>query len=269
MPKIIQSDAGEFLKNLDPYSIDLLVTSPPYWCQRIYGSHPDEIGCEPRFSDYINNLVNIFNLSKKCMKPTGWIVINIGDTYFNQPGQARTSKTSMIGNSPRWGEFATTAPKRDLRGLPIKSQAGIPERFKIAMIDQGWRCRNTIIWNKPHPSPTSSKDRWAVAYEVIHCFSVSEKSYFNKTPAGFVLPSPSGDVWTHSHRHTQNNRLSEEHPSVMPEAIVQRLVAQLAPESGTVIDPFAGSGTVLVAAAKLGRTALGCDLYNWESKKNE
>jgi site-specific DNA-methyltransferase (adenine-specific) len=256
---ITNKDAGEFLRELAPASVDLVLTSPPYWCQRTYGSDPRELGTECVVTDYVTRLADILHGAWSCLRPTGWLAVNIADTYANQPGQYRHSDKSGVSASNR--QKAGSAPMRSLAGLPLKTQAAVPERLKIAMIDRGWRCRNTIIWHKTSPLPTTATDRWNLSYEVVHVFARSSKSYFSRTEHGGFSEYGTHDVWTVNPARRQAGN----HPAVMPEKLVGRLIDQLSPVGGLVADPFAGSGTVLRVARERMRETCGADIYDWET----
>jgi site-specific DNA-methyltransferase (adenine-specific) len=79
--KVHCSDALSFLKRMPDNSINLVITSPPYFQQRDYGC--GGIGNEVTENEYINNLVTIFNESFRVVKSTGAIVFNLGDKYLN------------------------------------------------------------------------------------------------------------------------------------------------------------------------------------------
>ncbi|KKM05541.1 hypothetical protein LCGC14_1753070, partial [marine sediment metagenome] len=61
--------------------------------------------------------------------------------------------------------------------IPDKSLCLIPQRFAIEMVNRGWILRNTIIWHKPNPMPSSAKDRFTVDFEYIYFF-VKQKRYW-------------------------------------------------------------------------------------------
>jgi site-specific DNA-methyltransferase (adenine-specific) len=248
-------DARTFLDTLPDASVDLLFTSPPYWCQRVYGNSASELGVEPSVNDYIANMSATLHASWRVIKRSGWMVINIGDTYANQPGSLRTGLTSKVSASNQIN--ARSAVQRNLAGLPLKSMAAVPERLKIAMIDLGWRCRNTVVWQKSNPLPTTAADRWNTTWEPIHCFARSERSYFRYQP---TLQDIKGDVW----RMATRSGKSLNHPAAMPRKLAQIIIATLSPQNGMVIDPFAGSGTVLHVAGELDRCNMGAELYEWK-----
>lgn len=146
---IYQGHSLDVLKTFPSESIDMVITSPPYWQLRDYEKN-EQLGLESDFNIYIQNLIEIFTEVKRVLKKEGVCFINIGDTYSS-------SNTCNIKE---------------------KSLCGIPDRFKIAMIDSGWICRNEIIWHKPNAMPCSVKDRFNNDYEKMYMFTKSKKYYF-------------------------------------------------------------------------------------------
>src|SRR6476469_2031108 len=141
--KIIQGSALDQLKTLPDNSIDCCITSPPYWNLRDYKVE-DQLGREKDFHIYIQRLIEIFYHVKRVIKDTGSIFVNIGDSYNEN-----------------------------------KSLVGIPERFALAMTDQlGLIRRNTIIWHKPNPMPSSIKDRFTIDFEYLYFFTKSKNYHF-------------------------------------------------------------------------------------------
>ena len=85
MPKtktniIFNGDVITHLKKLPSESIDMVMTSPPYWALRDYGIK-GQLGLEPTFHQYISNLCDIFDGVKRCLKNQGTCWVNLGDTY--------------------------------------------------------------------------------------------------------------------------------------------------------------------------------------------
>ncbi len=143
---IYNEDCLDTMARMDDGVIDLTVTSPPYFNLRDYGNEK-QIGIEESFNDYLNNLLNVFNSTYRILKDDGILFVNIGDTYASK----------KVGNIKR------------------KTLIGIPDRFKIMMIDNGWICRNDIIWHKPNAIPSSAKDRFVNDYERVLMFVKNEK----------------------------------------------------------------------------------------------
>lgn len=142
---IILGDALSVLKTLPDSWCDCTVTSPPYFSKAYRYSTdtlPNQIGVGRNPTEYIESLMNICHEVKRVLKSTGTFWINIGDTYVD------------------------------------KKLQGIPDRLKVAMIDDGWICRNDIIWQKPNCHPDSASDRYTVDYERILFFAKSMKYSF-------------------------------------------------------------------------------------------
>lgn len=139
--KIYNMDCLEGLRLLPDKCIDMAITSPPYFNLRDYGT-VGEIGSETDCKDYINNLITIFTEIHRVLKDGGSCWVNIDDVYNNQ------------------------------------SLMCIPDRFKIKMIENGWICRNEIIWHKPNAMPSSAKTRFNADYEKLYFFTKKAKYYF-------------------------------------------------------------------------------------------
>lgn len=138
---IYRGDCLEIMKQFPDGCIDLVVTSPPYFNLRDYGEN-GQIGQEKDFGAYVDRLILIFNEVHRVLKDEGSCFVNIDDVYSNQ------------------------------------SLLGIPDRFKIRMIENGWMCRNEIIWHKPNAMPSSAKTRFNNDYEKMYFFTKSKKYQF-------------------------------------------------------------------------------------------
>jgi len=173
---ILQGEALEQLKTLPEKSINMCMTSPPYWALRDYGVDK-QLGLEATFDEYINKLCNIFDEVKRVLRDDGTCWVNIGDTYFgggNNRGNKKTLSKIQRGNK---GAVGQVQMKWD-NSFQSKCLISIPFRFAIEMINRGWILRNTIIWHKPNCMPSSVKDRFTADFEYIFFFSKKKKYYF-------------------------------------------------------------------------------------------
>ncbi|MFA7236547.1 MAG: site-specific DNA-methyltransferase [Phycisphaeraceae bacterium] len=141
VPHFVCGDAGDVLSQFPDESIDLCMTSPPYWGHRLY-SHGG-VGLEESPQRYISNLVAIFKEVRRVLKSTGSFWLNIGDSYSN------------------------------------KQLVGIPWRVAIALMDQqNWIMRNSVIWNKVKGGPDTAKDRLRNVHELVFHFVKTPQGYF-------------------------------------------------------------------------------------------
>ena len=189
---ILHGSAQDKLKELPSDSVDCCITSPPYWALRDYKTE-GQLGLEPTFQHYIKKLVDIFSQVRRVLKRSGSCWVNIGDTY-SSGGRGKNTTPTNTGN-----KMAKDCFRYDT-GLPDKSLCLIPERFAIAMVDQGWILRNKIIWYKPNCMPSSAKDRFTVDWEYLFFFTKSQRYYFEtqyepidkdtpkKYESGFTFP---------------------------------------------------------------------------------
>ena len=146
---IYNGDALEILKQFPSESIDMCITSPPYWNMRDYGVD-GQLGNEKTFEEYLDKLQKIFNEIYRIIKKKGSCYVNIGDVYCNH-------------NSI---------------GVKKQSLLCLPDRFKINMVNNGWLCRNEIIWHKPNAMPSSAKTRFNNDYEKMFFFTKDDLYYF-------------------------------------------------------------------------------------------
>jgi len=136
------------------------------------GAWKGQLGLEPTFDLYIKHLCDIFDEVKRGLKKEGSIWVNMGDSYNGSGGCGWTGLESK-----NWEQKAQ--PHR-IKNYPVKSLCCIPDRFKIEMINRGWICRNTIIWHKPNPMPSSAKDRFTVDFEYLFFFVKNKRYYFEQ-----------------------------------------------------------------------------------------
>ena len=139
---LIVDDCVKSMKLLKNNSVDLIVTSPPYWGQRDY-KNANQWGNEKDVKEYITKMTVWGKECFRVLRNTGTLFLNIGDKYSK-------------------------------KGLNL-----IPERIAIAFTDTGWCLRNTIIWYKPNHMPTSVKDRFCNTYEYIYFFVKDSGKYYN------------------------------------------------------------------------------------------
>jgi len=276
---LYQGDCLEVLRDLPSESVDVAITSPPYFQLRDYGAD-GQIGQEASPALYLEALRSVFCEVYRILKQKGSLWLNVGDTYYGgapktQPKDAKgVSRQTIVvktcdgcgktfeGNPSR--RYCTSVcggaktEKRSGFDRP-KSMLGLPWRLATILADNGWVLRNDVIWHKPNHLPTHVKDRLPASHEHLFHFvkqgiwrgSHYDGTYFYNQEAMKGLD----DVW--SVRTTPGK---SGHPAPFPSEIVERPVLATCPEGGTVLDPFLGSGTVAFTAEKLGRQWVGIEL---------
>lgn len=170
------------LRGLPGASVDMVMTSPPYWMMRDYGV-PGQLGLESTFEEYLAKLCRVFDEVKRLLKPEGTCWVNMGDCFASSSIQNCGFNERWHGREFRAHKQAVTdffRPARPKTRLPKKSLCLIPFRFVIEMIKRGWRLRNVIVWHKPNCLPSSATDRFTVDFEYVFFFAKSQRYYFER-----------------------------------------------------------------------------------------
>jgi len=147
---ILLGDVTEQLRGLPAASIDTVVTSPPYYLLRDYGS-PDQLGLEPTVEAYVERIVAVCRELARVLTPTGSLWLNIGDSYS------------------RHARF----------GARRKSLLLAPERVILALAADGWIVRNRVVWHKSNPMPASVRDRLVSSWEHVYLLTRAESYFFD------------------------------------------------------------------------------------------
>lgn len=261
-------DSLELIREIPRESIDLLVTSPPYWAKRVYNGS-GEIGSEDTPEEFVKKLADFFEELRPYLKPTANVFVNIGDTYFGSGAGAWSKYLDEDGNvtavqKERKEKFFTTKPlqpkiKQNGRLYQNKQLLLIPSRFAIEMQDRGWILRDDIIWHKPNRIPASVTDRMNNTYEHVFHFVLKKKYYFDlnavKVQGTGGREKNPGDVWS-----INTQPLPGDHTATFPEKLIERIVLCGSPSGGTVLDPFLGTGTTWIVCERLGRKCIGFEI---------
>lgn len=182
--EVINGECREVMQGFPSDSIDLVVTSPPYWGLRDYGVD-EQLGLEAHPQLYIDHLVEICREVKRVIKPTGSFWLNLGDTYFSnnkQTGRNDTNSetsTNFKGWSNWEGGKKKLGPVMNNNWLQPKQLLGIPWRVASALQEDGWILRNCVVWHKPNHMPESVRDRLTKSYEFFFFFVKQRKYYYN------------------------------------------------------------------------------------------
>jgi DNA modification methylase len=245
--EVRRGDARQVLSEMAADRFSSVVTSPPYYSQRDY-KVVGQIGLEKTIDEYVAKCVEVFDEVRKVLAPEGTLFLNLGDTYYSGKGQP-------VGSDRKNGarRFGLRPVDASGLGVPRKTTIGIPWRIALAMIDRGWILRSPIVWLRDGsvPEPTAHDRPWRT-YEMLFLFSKSPKYHFARKQL-----QGEEDVWTISKRPRNSRGI---HSAAFPDELVKKCLDVGCVAAGEVLDPFAGSGTVLRVALSTGRPAVGIDL---------
>ena len=206
---LLLGDALAVAAEMADDSVDCIVTSPPYFGLRDYGTE-GQYGLESSPAEYVESMRRLFAELRRVLADDGTLWLNLGDSYIRNPmkGGSGTpngrneAKHGYPVESARelrkraWREGAARADgllredgssRRNRNGcmngdLPEKNLLGIPWRVAFALQDDGWILRNAIIWHKPNAMPESVADRLSGRYEHVFLFSKSRRYWFDLDP---------------------------------------------------------------------------------------
>jgi DNA modification methylase len=186
--RVIVGDARSI--DLPDHSVDLIVTSPPYWRKRDY-DHVRQIGQESTPAGYVAAMVSCLREWRRLLRPTGSIFLNIGDTYHR------------------------------------RSLVGIPGRVEAAAVDDGWLVRNRIIWAKDGGMPEPARNRLANRHEYVIHLALTPNYYYDLFGYTETLNrngANPGDVW-----NINPDRNMGSHLAPFPKELVRRAVLLACP----------------------------------------
>ncbi|WP_410669460.1 DNA-methyltransferase [Amycolatopsis sp. cmx-4-68] len=146
--QILVGDVRERLAELPDASVDCVITSPPYFAMRDYG-HNGQIGAEADVEAWAEEIAGICDQLARVLIPTGALWLNLGDGYSRHEREGAEKKSLLLG----------------------------PARVALRLTRSGWFLRNTIVWAKPNPTPSSVRDRFTNAHEYVYFFTKQAKDY--------------------------------------------------------------------------------------------
>ncbi|MBA2442235.1 MAG: site-specific DNA-methyltransferase [Rubrobacter sp.] len=190
-------------------SVDLVVTSPPYWQRRDYG-HPDQLGQERTPEAYVKSLVEALNGWARLLRPQASVFLNLGDTY----------RDTFL--------------------------AGIPARFEVAAREAGWNVANQIVWAKDNGLPEPLPYRLANRHEALFHLTRAKRAtayFFDLYALSKHLGKPAnpGDVWDLRRVRNKSNHLAPFPPELARCAILvacpERVCAKCWKPAKRVLEP--------------------------------
>lgn len=164
---VLVGDAVERLRDLSSGSVDCVITSPPYFGLRDYGVD-GQLGREAHVDGWVDEIRGVARELHRVLADHGSLWLNLGDSYSRHERFGARPKSLLLG----------------------------PERVARALVGDGWILRNKVIWAKPNPLPSPSRDRLTNAYEVVYFFTKGPSYFFDldavRVPATSTRRASSG-----------------------------------------------------------------------------
>jgi DNA modification methylase len=237
-------DSREELKKLDENSVQLVVTSPPYWSLKQYdGDEKAQLGDIEDYEEFLDELDGVWSEIHRVLEPGGRLVVVVGDVCLSRR------------------EFG--------RHVVFPLHSSIQEHCR----EIGFDNLAPIIWYKIANAQFESGGGGFLGkpYEP-NAVVKNDVEYilFQRIPGGYRKPSVDQRVLSiipkekHQKWFQQVWRISgassKDHPAPYPVKLAERLVRMFSFIGDTVLDPFMGTGSTNIAAAKWGRNSIGVEI---------
>jgi len=220
----------ENMDRVKSQSVDMVVTSPPYWDLKDYESD-DQIGYKENYDEYMLRIENVWKESVRCLKKDGVFIININS-------------------------------KSDQGSLKL-----IPDDFIIQLKKYHYELRDILYWHKSSAIPQVNNFGDHFEYFLIFTketsIKINKKNFFD-----YKMPNINQtNLWNVKKKFGSVGKKYMIHPAVYPVEFIERLILIFTEEKDLVLDPFLGSGTTLIASILQKRLCYGFELNNSEYKK--
>ncbi len=239
--KIVLGDSRS-LKQIKDKSVQLIITSPPYWQLKDYGT-ANQIGFNDSYEEYINNLNLVWRECYRVLSDGCRLCINIGDQF---------------ARSVYYGRYKVIPIRTEI----IRCCEALGMDYMGAIIWQKTTTMNTtgggaVMGSFPYPRNGILK----MDYEFILIFKKLG------TPPKVTVEQKQKSILTNEEwtqyfsSHWNFNGVKQlEHIAMFPEELPKRLIKMFSFYGETVLDPFAGSGTTSLAALHLGRNSIAYEI---------
>jgi site-specific DNA-methyltransferase (adenine-specific) len=236
--KVYFADSRELLRDIPSQTIQLVVTSPPYWNARDY-EHKLQIGYNQTFDEYADSLMKVWEESVRALLPDGKIAVNIGNIYYNKNGEKRK----------------TTANLTNLVWDQLNSFDNMRFMGTIYWEKSTMRKQKVLMGSYPYPSTFLI----STAFEAIFVFrKIGNRKVAKKIKE--LSRITKDEFRAYRNPSWRINGVYNGHPAAFPSELPRRLIKMYSFVGDIVLDPYLGSGTTSIEAARLARNSIGLEV---------
>lgn len=243
--RLFQADSTA-IDFLEKESIHLVVTSPPYWNLKRYNEGDGQLGHVDDYNDFLALLDRVWQSCYDALVPGGRLVVVVGDVCLSR--RNNNGEHTVV---PLHASIQEHARKIGFSNLaPIIWHKISNATYEVA--------GNSRFLGKPY------EPNGVIKNDIEFILMLRKPGGYRKPSMEQKLLSVIGDtdhkVWFQQIWSGVTGASTKNHPAPYPENLATRLVRMFSFVDDTVFDPFMGSGTTNVAAAKWGRNSIGSEL---------
>jgi len=225
-------------------SVHLVVTSPPYWTLKKYNDHPDQLGDVADYEAFLDELDQVWEHAFRVLVPGGRLVCVVGDVCLSR----RQFGRHVV--MPLHSDIAVRCRKIGFDNLnPIIWHKIANANFEV----EG----NSTFLGKPYePNAIIKND---IEFILMERKPGGYRKPTDRQRSLSMISRDDFEVWFRQ-IWTLGGASTKEHPAPYPVDMAHRLVSMFSFVGDTVLDPFAGTGTTLLAASRIGRNSIGVEI---------